>query len=219
MQLEEIAAKILDGSGLFRSESQYIFGDGFGNNYHISRDGMFPGDVRTIAGSLISFLAVCGTWEPTTPKALLLDMGYVVNKHLDVPEWIKRLDTSIDWKALEEHMDHPLTKADKRYNVNRIRCFFEEQEKLKATSANESTDDKLTIVIDTCDHGHKFAKLPDHPRRHDMSRCPYCMSVGLDLAREQKEKQLKAILSFIEEGVDELTVRRIWERAMIEGNR
>lgn len=41
-------------------------------------------------------------------------------------------------------------------------------------------------VIDTCDHGHMYAKLPDHPRDNaGNSRCPHCMSIGLDLARKE----------------------------------
>jgi hypothetical protein len=31
--------------------------------------------------------------------------------------------------------------------------------------------------------GHKFAKLPDHPVRNGMARCPICMDEGLDAAR------------------------------------
>lgn len=38
-------------------------------------------------------------------------------------------------------------------------------------------------VIDTCDQGHKYARLPDHPYNKDgRPRCPYCMSIGLDRA-------------------------------------
>lgn len=209
MQLEEVAVGLLEGKGLFVSETHYVFGDGFGNNYVIGKNDQFPSGIRTLPGAAMSFLHVYGPWRLSTPKELLLEMGYVVDKHLDVPEWIKRMDTSINWDLLERHVDTALAKADKSFNLHQIQCFF-------ADNAIEAVPE---VVIDTCDHGHKFAKLPDHPRRHDMSRCPYCMSAGLDLAREQKEKQLKAILSFIEEGVDELTVRRIWERAMIEGNR
>lgn len=73
-------------------------------------------------------------------------------------------------------------------------------------------------VIDTCDLGHKFAKLGDHPMKDGVARCPICMSVGLDKARLDNEKQLKSILMFIDEGVDELLVRRIWERALRSNN-
>lgn len=37
-------------------------------------------------------------------------------------------------------------------------------------------------VIDECDFGHKFAKLPDHPMRNGLARCPRCMGEGLDAA-------------------------------------
>lgn len=46
-------------------------------------------------------------------------------------------------------------------------------------------DGTYNPVIDTCDQGHKFAKLPDHPKRDGISRCPYCMAIGLDGAREE----------------------------------
>jgi hypothetical protein len=38
-------------------------------------------------------------------------------------------------------------------------------------------------VVDTCDLGHKFAKLPDHPYKDGIARCPHCMAIGLDSAR------------------------------------
>lgn len=38
------------------------------------------------------------------------------------------------------------------------------------------------VVIDTCDQGHKFAKLADHPLRNGIARCPHCMAAGLDTA-------------------------------------
>lgn len=35
-------------------------------------------------------------------------------------------------------------------------------------------------VIDTCEDGHKYAKLPDHPKKDGSSRCPHCMAIGVD---------------------------------------
>lgn len=44
----------------------------------------------------------------------------------------------------------------------------------------------LVPVIETCDRGHTYAYLSDHPRGSDgMKRCPHCMSIGLDRAREE----------------------------------
>lgn len=37
--------------------------------------------------------------------------------------------------------------------------------------------------IDTCDLGHKFAKLADHPKKDGVARCPHCMATGLDSER------------------------------------
>lgn len=42
-------------------------------------------------------------------------------------------------------------------------------------------------VIETCDHGHRYAKLPDHPRRDGKPRCPHCLAIGLDAARARSE--------------------------------
>lgn len=179
MQLEEVAVGLLEGKGLFVSETHYVFGDGFGNNYVIGKKDQFPSGIRTLPGAAMSFLHAYGPWRQSSPKELLLEMGYVVDKHLDVPEWIKRMDTSIDWDLLERHMDDPLTKADKKYNFNRIRCFFQEQAK-KVVEPASKPDTELVIVIDTCDHGHKFAKLPDHPTKDGKARCPNCMAIGLD---------------------------------------
>lgn len=77
---------------------------------------------------------------------------------------------------------------------------------------------EVVAVIDTCDNGHKFAKLPDHPLKDGRPRCPHCMAVGLDRARTEKDKQLEAIRSIIDNGCDEVKVRRVWECALIEGN-
>lgn len=39
-------------------------------------------------------------------------------------------------------------------------------------------------IIEMCDLGHRFAKLPDHPRDgRGLSRCPHCMAQGLDRMR------------------------------------
>lgn len=40
-------------------------------------------------------------------------------------------------------------------------------------------------TIDTCDLGHRFAKLPDHPTREGLPCCPHCMKEGLLGARAE----------------------------------
>lgn len=47
-------------------------------------------------------------------------------------------------------------------------------------------------IIETCDHGHKFAYLPDHPRRNGLTRCPHCMAIGLDRLREPASEPSEA---------------------------
>lgn len=48
------------------------------------------------------------------------------------------------------------------------------------------TTDKLKVdaIIDTCDHGHRFAKLDDHPR----NSCVHCLRIGLARARAEVER-------------------------------
>lgn len=41
------------------------------------------------------------------------------------------------------------------------------------------------VLIDECEHGHKFAKLVDHPKRDGMPRCPHCLAIGLDAMRAE----------------------------------
>ncbi|TVZ39402.1 hypothetical protein P886_3806 [Alteromonadaceae bacterium 2753L.S.0a.02] len=40
-------------------------------------------------------------------------------------------------------------------------------------------------VIETCERGHNFAKLPDHPQKKGESRCPHCMAQVLDESDSQ----------------------------------
>lgn len=42
---------------------------------------------------------------------------------------------------------------------------------------------ELGALIDTCDFGHKFVKLPSHPMRYGKPRCPNCMASGLNRYR------------------------------------
>lgn len=38
-------------------------------------------------------------------------------------------------------------------------------------------------IVDTCDFGHRFAKLPDHPRVDGRPTCPHCARIGIDRMR------------------------------------
>lgn len=40
-------------------------------------------------------------------------------------------------------------------------------------------------IIETCDNGHKYGKLPDHPAKWGLSRCPHCMAKGKDILQER----------------------------------
>ena len=46
------------------------------------------------------------------------------------------------------------------------------------------------VVIDTCDNGHKFAKLPDHPVKDGKARCPNCLAIGFDKLKAETGTKL-----------------------------
>jgi hypothetical protein len=72
-------------------------------------------------------------------------------------------------------------------------------------------------VIDTCDFGHRFAKLPGHPvNSSQLPQCPYCMSIGLKRARQTIQDQLDAVLLLIGQE-DELVIRRVWDKVILAG--
>lgn len=43
---------------------------------------------------------------------------------------------------------------------------------------NSKAADIGEMVVDQCEQGHKFAKLPDHPKRDGIARCPHCLAIG-----------------------------------------
>ena len=47
------------------------------------------------------------------------------------------------------------------------------------------------VVIETCDQGHKFAKLSNHPVKDGKARCPNCLAIGLDNLRAGLESENK----------------------------
>lgn len=52
----------------------------------------------------------------------------------------------------------------------------------------------VDVFIDMCDHGHKFAKLPDHPvNGSGRPRCPHCLVKGLEHARTELSDHFSAI--------------------------
>jgi hypothetical protein len=51
----------------------------------------------------------------------------------------------------------------------------------------------MTPVIDTCDHGHTFAKIEGHPTKDGNPQCPNCMSIGLAAARLQLKAAREAL--------------------------
>lgn len=58
----------------------------------------------------------------------------------------------------------------------------------KAAGMQDLSSESSMPVIDMCDQGHKFAKLPDHPMRDGKARCPHCMATGLDAAWKELDE-------------------------------
>lgn len=94
-------------------------------------------------------------------------------------------------------------------------CREEFREFRRAADETERELREPDPLIETCnENGHRYVKLPDHPMRNGSPRCPHCMAIGLDKAREEigsvAEAALGAILAYAE-GEDELLVRRVWD--------
>lgn len=76
----------------------------------------------------------------------------------------------------------------------------------------------MNLIIDSCDQGHRFAALPDHPTKDGRARCPHCMVFGLrrlEDAERLQDRMMAAILDLPEAragGEAELILRRAWER-------
>lgn len=69
--------------------------------------------------------------------------------------------------------------------ADRLEALIAELRQLRAVEAER--------LIETCEYGHKFVKLPDHPRTDMGARCPYCMSIGLDAARAERDRLREAL--------------------------
>lgn len=39
----------------------------------------------------------------------------------------------------------------------------------------------LNAKRELCNHGHQFMALPDHPKKNDVNRCPYCLAIAHDM--------------------------------------
>lgn len=84
----------------------------------------------------------------------------------------------------------PMTAERAKYFMER----FKHEEKLLGPNEQAALDFVISmlnaapsqVVIDTCDSGHRFAKLSDHPMRDGKARCPHCLAIGLDAARSEQ---------------------------------
>lgn len=98
------------------------------------------------------------------------------------------------FKFLEQKLRHVITRCAVICRSLNSETYGEERgpdcarriEKEAESLVQESLAlNKQPALIETCDQGHKFIKLPDHPKHDGMARCPYCMATELDAAREE----------------------------------
>ena len=102
-------------------------------------------------------------------------------------------------------------------------CADEEQELDKLAELLDEAATALTAqppaAIDTCDFGHRFAKLEDHPKKGGMSRCPHCMAKGLDAQRPQSEAREPIAFTRTSPAVDTSAPKTVIETAPPSGVR
>lgn len=90
------------------------------------------------------------------------------------PEWAVRCSYEIARKVNDES-----TKYLTDYHA--IRAIAPDIIACHAPTAPRPTTD---VAIETCDCCERdFAKLPDHPKKDGLARCPHCMAQGLDASR------------------------------------
>lgn len=64
----------------------------------------------------------------------------------------------------------------------------------KGGGFNTALYDAPPILIERCNHGHRFAVTDGHPTRDGGNRCPHCMAVALDAARADLDLTRKALM-------------------------
>ena len=57
-----------------------------------------------------------------------------------------------------------------------------------AARALDAANEREACLMGTCEMGHKFGMLADHPERDGVARCPHCMAIGLDAIRLDYER-------------------------------
>ena len=101
-------------------------------------------------------------------------------------KWRSEVETSIyQWMLSDDGDGNPLSWRDWGRGFNGIP---EEDTVLFESMVNLGKQYLLfNPVIDTCDNGHKFAKLSDHPQRDGRPRCPHCLAIFFDNHRTHQQ--------------------------------
>lgn len=82
------------------------------------------------------------------------------------------------------HCERGVENCEVSYTEHHTKCGY----KVGDWPVEQPAAQGYEPVIETCDIGHNFAKLHNHPQRHGLSRCPYCLAEGLDSVRKEREQ-------------------------------
>lgn len=107
--------------------------------------------------------------------------------------------------TMEQCADRIKELEEQRDDYHKKACEIADQrDKAEAELAKRDA-----VAIETCVWGHKFAKLPDHPTKDGLTRCPHCLAQGLDEARQ-----------YIKQAEEAMTpLRKIGERLHTQDSR
>ena len=105
-------------------------------------------------------------------------------------KWRSGVETSIEqWMMSDDGDGNPLSWRDWGRGFDGIP---EEDTDLFESMVNLGEQYLLfNPVIDTCDHGHKFAKLKDHPTHEGRPHCPHCLALFFQSKRDGDNHQAK----------------------------
>jgi hypothetical protein len=77
--------------------------------------------------------------------------------------------------------------------VERLRVLAEDHHEMLGdiheplTEAADRIEELEKRVLETCEHGHDFVYLADHPVADGRKRCPHCLAIGKDRQRDHIE--------------------------------
>jgi hypothetical protein len=96
----------------------------------------------------------------------MAEVAYIVHfKHpeLDWTHWGAYPDVKEAERAIADRRKELTSPADQRIIFRILRHEIIESDLVGP------------VCVETCKHGHNFAKLPSHPKEGDVAQCPHCL--------------------------------------------